>query len=112
MPVGPRPILQQVARDMACAAMAGRAPAPHVIAQGVDQRKIVAFLLGQQRELRRPGALGLVPVAGFSPMLKFLRRAGLAVVFPMRVGLIPRIAQDRVFDRLNRDFLRHRPTLS
>src|ERR1700680_2142105 len=30
----------QALHVVACAAMAGRAPAPHVIAQGVDQRKI------------------------------------------------------------------------
>jgi hypothetical protein len=35
MPVGPRPILQQVARDVARAAIADLAPAPHVIAQCV-----------------------------------------------------------------------------
>src|ERR1700676_3240047 len=90
---------------MTCTAIPGFTPPAHII-------EIVALLFGQQRKLRRAGALGLVPIARRAPRLLFRRQSRLWIVNPVCVGFVPRIAEDRVFDRLDRNFLRHGTPLS
>src|SRR5690606_32333900 len=56
------PVAEELLRDRLRARVARLAPALHVRAQQVDERQLVALLLGVELELRRAGAPGRVVV--------------------------------------------------
>jgi len=60
--VGSGPVRQQLPRHRRRVRVIRLPPAPHVLAQQIDQRQVVPLLFGEQRHLHRAGALGLEPV--------------------------------------------------
>ena len=105
--VGARPVPQQLPGDRGRVAVVRRAPAPHILAQQVHQRQVVAFLLGQQRQLRRAGALGFVPVRRRAAPGFLAGLTGAGVVDPVLVRFREWTAQDGLGDRLDGDFGLH-----
>ena len=99
-PVGPPPVAQQLLGDLRRALVAGRAPAAHILAQGVDQRQILALLLGQQRQLPFGDALGFVPVRG-RPPARHADGIPLGRVDPVLGRLGVGRTEDRLLDRLD-----------
>ncbi len=62
-PLGAAPMVEQFLRDVRRPPVVGLTPAAHVVPQQVHQWEVVPLLLGEQFQLRRAGALRLVPVA-------------------------------------------------
>ena len=103
-PIGAPPVTKQLPGGLRGVAPTRLPPAPNVLAQGVDERQVVALLLGEeQRPLRGPGALGLEPVARLAAGRDLRRPAGPRVVQPVPVRLVVGRAEDGVPDRLDGD---------
>src|SRR5690606_4008087 len=83
------------------ARVARLAPALHVRAQQVDERQLVALLLGVQLELRRAGPPGRVVVARGPAARCAGRWLARAAVDPVPLRLVVRRAEDRPLDRLD-----------
>jgi hypothetical protein len=95
---GREPVAEQIARDRRDTTIAGLAPAADVVPQPVDQREIVAVLLGEEALLRLADLLALEPIAGWPPLRDAMGHA--ALVGPVLLRLLVRAVEDRILDRL------------
>ena len=100
------PMPQQFASDRRDVRVIRIAPPFHIGAECVDYRKIIAFFLLDELHLLlfTASAFCLEPVSRLAPAGVLNSLAGLGIVNPVCAGFFVRAAQNRLFDRLNRDF--------
>src|SRR5690606_32146391 len=96
----PRPVPEELLRHLLRTRIARLAPALDVRAQEIDQRQLVALLLGQKIELSSPGSPSRVVVARGPPPRCTRRRLARAVVDPVLLRLLVGRAEDGLLNRL------------
>ncbi len=97
------PPREEVLRDGRGAPVPRLPPALHVLPQLVDERQVLAALLGEEVRLRAPGPLALRPVACRPPARVDRRHA--VHVEPVRLRFLVRRREDRVGNGLDGSLL-------
>ena len=100
------PMPQQLASDRRDVRIIRLPPPFHIGAECVDYRQIIAFFLLDELHLLlfASGAFCFEPVSRRASAAILDGLAGLGIVNPVPVRFLVRAAQDRLFNRLNRDF--------